>query len=225
VVKEYRDAQGRETTRYGDGSSITVIRDAGGNIVRAEGETGVIRYAYDRGFRPTEQVDEGSGERTEYGYDGAGRRVRMVNGNRDVRYRYGKNGELERVYDNSQRLDVRYEYDVTGREVRRLYGNGVKQETSYDGAGRVILIREMDSGNRLIRGEGYVYDERGRRTHRVDESGRITKYEYDNQSRLKTALYPWTEEKAGLDRKEAEEAGLYFTPDKGVGERYTFTGA
>jgi YD repeat-containing protein len=27
------------------------------------------------------------------------------------------------------------------------------------------------------------------------------------------------------DRKEAEEAGLYFTQDKGNGERYTFSGA
>jgi RHS repeat-associated protein len=33
-------------------------------------------------------------------------------------------------------------------------------------------------------------------------------------------LYPWTAEKAASDRKEAEEAGLYFTVDKGTGERY-----
>jgi YD repeat-containing protein len=53
----------------------------------------------------------------------------------------------------------------------------------------------------------------------VDEEGKITKYEYDAQSRLKSVLYPWTQEKAESDRKEA---GLYFTQDKGNGERYTF---
>jgi YD repeat-containing protein len=126
--------------------------------------------------------------------------------------------------DNSQRLQVRYRYDSMGRETERVYGNGVKQETSYDRVGRVVLIRELDSGNRLIRAEGYRYDEAGRRTHRVDESGKITKYEYDNQSRLKTVFYPWTEEKSILDRHEAEQAGLYFTLDKGSGERYTFNG-
>jgi RHS repeat-associated protein len=200
------------------------IKDRGGNIIRVEGETGVIRYVYDAGGRLTEQLDEGSGERSEYRYDAAGNRVVMQNGNRDVRYSYGKNGELLRVFDNSQRLEVRYEYDITGRETRRVYGNGVKQETQYDQAGRVILIRELDAGNRLIRAEGYLYDELGRRSHRVDEQGRVTKYEYDTQSRLKTVWYPWTEEKSALDRKEAEEAGLYFTLDKGSGERYTFNG-
>jgi len=44
----------------------------------------------------------------------------------------------------------------------------------------------------------------------------------DYKSQLVTVLYPWTTEKAEIDRKEAEEAGLYFTADRGSGERYTF---
>jgi len=59
----------------------------------------------------------------------------------------------------------------------------------------------------------------------VDEEGRVTKYEYDKQSRLSTVLYPWAKEKTEADRIEAEEAGLYFTQDKGNGERYSFSGA
>jgi RHS repeat-associated protein len=59
----------------------------------------------------------------------------------------------------------------------------------------------------------------------VNEEGQVTKYEYDTQSRVKTVLYPWSEEKAETDRREAEEAGLYFTPDRGNGERYTLTGS
>jgi YD repeat-containing protein len=168
-----------------------------------------------------EQTDEGSGERTEYRYDAAGRRTAMRNGNRDVRYSYGKNGELLGVLDNSQRLQVRYQYDIRGRETERVYGNGVKQTTQYDRIGRTVLIREFDSGNRLIRVEGYLYDELGRRTHRVDENGKVTKYEYDQQSRLQTVLNQWTNEQSVADRTEAEEAGLFFTLDKGAGERYT----
>jgi RHS repeat-associated protein len=52
--------------------------------------------------------------------------------------------------------------------------------------------------------------------------GRITKYEYDNQSRLSVVLNPWSEEQRALDKAEAAEAGLYFTLDKGQGERYSF---
>ena len=77
----------------------------------------------------------------------------LLSGNRDVQYRYGKNGELLRVFDNTQRLEVNYEYDVRGRETRRFYGNGVRQETFYDAIGRVILIRETDSRNGLLRAE------------------------------------------------------------------------
>jgi len=70
--------------------------------------------------------------------------------------------------------------------------------------------------------EGYAYDEKRRRSHSVDEEGRVTRYGYNNRSQLVAVLYPWTTEKAESDRKEAEEAGLYFTADKGNGERYTF---
>jgi RHS repeat-associated protein len=101
----------------------------------------------------------------------------------------------------------------------------VRQESVYDQAGRLVLITETSATRQLLRAEGYVYDSKGRRSHSVDEAGRVTKYEYDNQSRVKTVLYPWNEAKAAQDKKEAEEAGLYFTPDKGSGERYTLTGS
>jgi YD repeat-containing protein len=191
-------------------------------VTRVSGETGIIRYRYDAGGRLIYQKDEKAGEEAEYRYDGAGRRVRMRSGNRDVQYGYGKNGEVVKVSDNSQRLYVEYQYDEIGREVMRRYGNGVKQETQYDAIGRTVVIKETNVRGEITRAEGYVYDEQGRRSHSVDEAGRITKYEYDGQSRLSTVLYPYSEEKAESDRKEAEEAGLYFTLDKGQGERYSY---
>ncbi|MDR1802532.1 MAG: hypothetical protein LBQ94_02910, partial [Treponema sp.] len=220
----YSYAEGKTTTIYSDGTQSVIEEDLSGNIVRITNETGTIRYRYDAGGKLIEQNDEGAGEVTRYSYDKAGRRLRMVSGNRDVNYRYGKNGELLYTSDNSQRLEVTFEYDILGRETRRVYGNGVRQETIYDTIGRVILIRETNSRNQLLRAEGCVYDSLGRRSFSVDEEGRATKYEYDGQSRLSVVLYPWTAEKAEADRKEAEEAGLYFTPDKGAGERYSFSG-
>jgi len=222
---EYRDSEGITITTYSDGKQNIIERDMLGNIVRATNETGTIKYKYDAGGKLIEQNDAGAGEVTYYTYNKSGQRVRMQSGNRDIIYRYGKNGELLKATDNSQRLEVSYEYDSRGREIRRTYGNGVRQETLYDQIGRIILIRETDSGGGLLRAEGYVYDEKGRRSHSVDEEGRVTKYEYDRQSRLSTVLYPWTKEKAEADRREAEEAGLFFTADKGNGERYSFSAA
>jgi len=222
---EYRDSEGITITTYPDGKQSVIERDLLGNTMRAASETGTIRYKYDAGGKLIEQNDEGAGEITRYSYNKAGQRIRMQSGNRDIIYRYGKNGELLRVTDNSQRLEVTYEYDSRGREIRRAYGNGVRQETFYDQIGRIVLIREIDSRGGLLRAEGYLYDEKGRRSHSVDEEGRVTKYEYDRQSRLSAVLYPWTKEKAEADRREAEEAGLYFTLDKGNGERYSFSAA
>jgi YD repeat-containing protein len=79
------------------------------------------------------------------------------------------------------------------------------------------LICEYNGGGRLIQAEGYLYDGEGRRTHRVGGEGIVTKYEYNNQPRAEEVLNPWTEEQTAGDRAEAEEAGLYFTPDKGRG--------
>ena len=217
---EYREAEGITITTFSDGTQSIIEKDKMGNLIRVTNETGTIRYRYDAGGRLIEQNDEGAGEVTRYSYNKAGMRIRMQSGNRDIQYRYGKNSELLRVIDQSQRLEVNYEYDMMGCETRRIFGNGVRQETFYDETGRVVLIREVDSGNRLLRAEGYLNDKQGRRSHSVDEEGRVTKYEYDHQSRLSVVLYPWTKEKADADRKEAEEAGLFFTSDKGNGERY-----
>jgi YD repeat-containing protein len=82
-------------------------------------------------------------------------------------------------------------------------------------ARRVVLIRELSGRNELLRGEGYLYDGEGRRSHRVDELGRVTEYRYDVQSRVAEVIYPWTAGKAGRDRKEAEEAGLHFAAGAG----------
>jgi hypothetical protein len=45
------------------------------------------------------------------------------------------------------------------------------------------MIKETDAFRSLVRSEGYIYDDSGRRSGTVNESGFVTLYEYDNQSR------------------------------------------
>jgi YD repeat-containing protein len=187
VRRTYADASGVTTTEYSDGSRTRITRNLGGDIVKVEGATGTIHYRYDAGRKLIGQTDDGAEETTTYEYNAAGQRIRMLSGNRDVRYWYGKNGELTRVLDNTQRLEVFYTYNDAGQEVKRVYGNGVTQETAYDAAGRTILITEWapngaGAGRNILRAEAYAYDTKGRRTHSVDEEGKVTRYEYDIQS-------------------------------------------
>ncbi len=225
VQTQYNDATGTTTTLYQDGSQTTHVRDYSGRLTRVTGSTGTITYHYDSGGRLTRQSDDKAGEESFYEYNAAGRRTRLSSGNRDIRYAYGSNGELLGVSDLAQRLAVSYTYDVMGRETTRRYGNGIVQETSYDSAGRVTLIREIAPSRELLRAEGYLYDALGRRNYSVDERGNVTIYVYDAQSRLASVLYPYSEEKAEADRAEAEEARLHFTPDSGSPERYMLEAA
>jgi YD repeat-containing protein len=180
TVTERADSTGTTTVTYADGTRSVIVRDNGGNVVSAEGESGTLRYRYDAGGKLVWQEDARGGETTEYAYNTAGQRTKMTSGNRSVHYYYGKNGELLRVIDFLQRMEAQFEYDALGRETARTYRNGVKQETFYDKAGRVILIKETNTHRDLLRAEGYLYDEQGRRTYSVDEAGNVTVYTYDN---------------------------------------------
>ena len=220
VFIDYDDTARTTTTRYEDGTLTVVAKDAAGRIISAKGPTGTISYRYDAGGKLIRQYDAKAGEETLYKYNMSGLRTKMDSGNREISYRYGKNGELLAVTDNKQRLFVTYTFDDMGREIARNYGNGVTQETRYDAIGRTVMIREIAASRELIRAEGYIYDAQGRRSYCVDEKGNVTAFEYDAQSRLANVLYPWTVEKAASDKLEAEQAGLFFTGDKGNPDRY-----
>ena len=94
------------------------------------------------------------------------------------------------------------------------------QKTRYDKAGRVVSIAQYAKNGNLLSGEAYVYDRLGRRSHTVNDKGLVTIYKYDNQSRLETVFYPFTEDVKETARKEADKQGLYFLPSQGNPENY-----
>jgi RHS repeat-associated protein len=65
----------------------------------------------------------------------------------------------------------------------------VREERRYDKAGWLVMIAEKNGKGELLRAEGYVYDDVGRRSRSVNEEGKVTAYEYDVQSRIKAVLY------------------------------------
>jgi RHS repeat-associated protein len=115
-------------------------------------------------------------------------------------------------------------YDGAGRLWKERGRPGINREYRYDRLGRITEVR---SGGEVT--ERYRYENRGRRIIFTDGTGEDFRREKNaygelvtEVNRLKTALYPLTEEKAAEDRKEAEKAGLYFMVDKGAGEGYSF---
>ena len=195
-------------TSYADGTEAVTVYDECGNILSATNESGSLSYAYDKAGMLIKETDGKTGETVSYFYDKAGRRTRLISRERDISYGYGRNGEILSQKDRAKQLEIHYKYDAYGRETERRFGNGVRQLTFYDKAGRTICIRQVNSSDRLLSGEAYAYDKLGRRSMTVNEKGLVTIYKYDNQSRLETVYYPFNEDIKETARKEADKQGF-----------------
>ena len=119
-------------------------------------------------------------------------------------------GRVTEVTDRKQYFKVRAFYDENDREVKRILGNGNKQDYTYDEAGRLLGIVETDSNWAIIRAECYGYDGESRRIFTADEKGNLTRYVYDEQYRIKEVQYPASEELRNYHRQEAKEARLFI---------------
>ena len=129
---------------------------------------------------------------------------------RYVVYEIDGRGRVTEVSDRKQYFKVKAFYDENDREVKRILGNGNKQDYTYDEAGRLLGIVETDSNSAIIRAECYGYDGEGRRIFTADEKGNLTRYVYDEQYRIKEVQYPASDELRNYHRQEAKEARLFI---------------
>ena len=105
-------------------------------------------------------------------------------------------------------MSVQLQYNKNGWEILRKFGNGTTVQTRYDKAGRTTLKYQKNSYGEILWGEGYVYDESGKRTATVDTNAHVTLYEYDKLGRLSAVYYPYTKEQEELLKNEAVANGL-----------------
>ncbi len=200
---------------YSDQSQNYFFYDMKGNVVQAQNVYGESLYSYDQGGRMIYQKDVTTGEEVFFEYDGAGNRIRLYSSNRDTRYIYGKNNEVKEIFDNKQRLRVQLDYNKNGSEVLRKFGNGTAETTLYDKAGRVIIKAQKSERGELLWAQAYLYGQDGKQSAKVDNTGRVTLYEYNKKGQLKTVCYPYSQEMINKVKAEAEENGLAAIIDPG----------
>ena len=215
TIIEYSLDRTVRTITYSDGSKNRFVYDAIGNIIEAENEYGKTEYKYDQAGFLVYQKDITSGEEIIFDYDAAGNRTLMESTNRQTLYYYGKNNEVKEVFDNKQRFGVKLKYNKNGQEVLREFGNGTKEETLYDAAGRTIVKMQKNARGELMWGEGYAYGEDGKRLATVDNCARVTLYEYNKKGQVSSVYYPYTAEIIKKLKAEADENGLSTLEDAG----------
>ncbi|MCD4487017.1 hypothetical protein LQR31_21330, partial [Chromobacterium vaccinii] len=203
------DAFGNKATYTNQlGAVFSYDYDAAGHVLKETGRDGATvlsakRFEYDAFGNRTLQVEaEGQPEqrRTSYGYDANNR---LVSQRGDVVHTYTLTGadlkplEADVAPTETRRYDAagnlveftdaggnvtRSAYDSQNRKVRERNGDGYVTTWAYDGAGNVTEQRVYATAVGLPADGGAPQP--------ADGACRITKFEYDNNNRLKRTIIP-----------------------------------
>jgi YD repeat-containing protein len=178
-----------------DGNTVNYGYDSLGRKTSETSNNGRnIQYSYDEAGHLIEVNDMALGTVTRYGYDANGRQVHETvttladaQGQvhqRDVRTSFDALGRMVHWEDSATGMQETATFDAVGNRLR-LQGSGpgatVDHGTDFDGAGRVVALRENGA---VI--ASYTYDAAGNRA--TYTAGAVTtSYTYDNQHRVITA--------------------------------------
>ena len=204
------------TIQYSDEGENRFVYDIFGNVLEAENTSGKELFRYDTGGYLIYQQDLSSGEELQFEYDNAGNRIRLKSKSLDISYLYGKNNEVKEIFDSRQKVSVQFKYNELGLETLRIFGNGTKEETLYDKAGRIIVKMQKNERSELLWGQAYLYGIDGKRIASADNLGRITLFEYNKKGQLAAVHYPYT---ADMEKRIKDEAAINGLPvNREIGE-------
>ncbi len=186
--------------------------DAMGRLVRATDnndptiptDDSTLTYAYDslgRLLEETQQTGTGAPSAISSRYDGAGRRVSLIYPtNRRIDYTYDAMSRMTQLQDSAEPQPTATFAYIGSRLLERqnrnpLTGNFTVRLTmrnpttgvldGYDGDGRAVRVRHVNSVNAALADFVYTYDRMGNRTQEQRQhANRMDTYSYDSLYRL-----------------------------------------
>lgn len=181
---------------YPDATQATYTYDMNSNLTSTTGIAGTTTYAYDELDRLISSTDCFS-KQVQYGYDIVGNRISITypadsnNPARTVTYNYDQVHRLQSITDWDSRT-WSYTVDGAGRLVQLAHPNGVKENRTYDNAGRLSGLTYKQADDAALISYSYTCDGQGNPTN-VNETGTLspnpvlpakTLYNYDTDNRL-----------------------------------------
>lgn len=181
---------------------VTYTYDKAGNLTTRVDAGGTTTYTWDAQNRPTGKTIGGT--TTTVTYDGASNILTSVDPLGTVTYRYDGANRLTALaepggscpatpaFPNSTKC-TGFDYDNANRRTATKYPNGVKNTTTYDGAGKITAITATNTGNTVLAKRAYTYTLNGpkdgaQRNTMTTETGAVTTYGYDKLNRLTSAV-------------------------------------
>lgn len=165
------DGRGLQTSRAdGLNNTWTTTYDAAGRPLTETDPRGAITTSsYDPFGRLSSIIDD-AGNSVTFGYDDAGQQISLTDPRGEIwSFSYHPLGGIATETDplgNSKSWD----YDPAGRVVSHTDGRGVTVDTGYLADGRVDTIAEAGGAGSI----SFTYDDLGRRTSMIDETGTTT---------------------------------------------------
>ncbi|MDV2980070.1 UNVERIFIED_CONTAM: RHS repeat-associated core domain-containing protein, partial [Actinomycetes bacterium ARC8] len=181
---------------------VAYTYDNAGNLTTRVDAAGTTTYTWDAQNRPTGKTI--GGVTTTVTYDGASNILTSVDPLGTVAYRYDGANRLAAlaepggscpatpVFPNSTKC-TGFEYDKANRRTVTKYPNGVKNTTTYDGAGKITDIAATNTSGTVLEKRAYTYTlngakDGGLRKTMTTDSGSVTTYGYDKLNRLTSAV-------------------------------------
>ncbi|KRE85239.1 RHS repeat-associated core domain-containing protein [Arthrobacter sp. Soil764] len=181
---------------------VTYTYDNAGNLTTRVDAAGTTTYTWDAQNRPTGKTI--GGVTTTVTYDGASNVLTYVDPLGTVTYRYDGANRLTAlaepggscpatlVFPNGTKC-TGFDYDKANRRTGTKYPNGVRNTTTYDGAGKITAITATNTGNTVLAKRAYTYTLNGtkdgaQRKTMTTDTGAVTTYGYDKLNRLTSAV-------------------------------------
>ncbi|MGW0649014.1 RHS repeat-associated core domain-containing protein [Streptomyces umbrinus] len=173
----------RCTAKDGNGKTSSFTYDTKGNLAKATPPTplGATTYTYDALGR-VETATDGRGIKTVYVYDTRDRVKTVSSTNSTVTYSYDGDGNLKSRTDASG--TTRWDYDKLNRESVRTLQSGAQTALAYTPGGDVDHYTDPTGRT------DYTWDKAGRLDHLTDPVGKKTDFDYDNNDKRTTTVYP-----------------------------------
>ena len=181
------DKAGRITGFVDSEGTTTYTYDANGNVITASDDVGTVRREYDALNRVTKYTDI-NGRVIQYEYDSCGNLKKMTypNGENGT-YTYDPNHNMltSSMSNGAVSKASTFEYNSKNQITKINNPDGSVVSKTYDSAGRLTRLKDVDKNGQIIVNDTYSYDNLGRITTETSAKNAIRYLmEYDNLGRL-----------------------------------------
>ncbi len=174
-----------------DGTAVSFVYDANGNMTSRTDLSGTTTYVYDALNRQTKKTLP-TGRTVAYTYDAAGNMLAFTDSGGTTTYTYNNLNLVDSATEPGGHRTT-FAYNESDRRTRTTFPNGVVETRTYDTASRVQTIGAKNAAGTTLTSYSYDYRtaagaDRALRQSVTDKNGDKTSYTYDTLDRLTRAV-------------------------------------